>query len=161
MRIRRISWLPAVGLLTLTACGGGDATPEAEVPATEEMPADEPMTTGTVSFAQPQDGMEVAGPNVEVVLETTGISIVEAGVMDPGTGHHHLFVDVDVTPMNEVIPAGVAGIIHKGDGTSVHMLEGLTPGEHRLIAVVADGMHIPLDPPVTDTIVITVTGGGE
>jgi hypothetical protein len=101
------------------------------------------------------------GPNVEVVLETMGLTVVEAGVMDPGTGHHHIFVDVEVTPIGEVIPAGVAGIIHKGDGTSVHMIEGLTPGEHRLIAVVADGMHVSLNPIVTDTVVFTVSGGGE
>ena len=119
------------------------------------------MITGMVSFAQPQDGGEVMGSSVEVVLETTGISVVEAGVMDPGTGHHHLFLDADVSPMGEVIPAGVEGVIHKGDGTSVHMLEGLTSGEHRLIAVIADGMHVPLDPAVMDTIFFTVSGGGE
>ncbi len=160
MRNRQIVWLPVAALFALSGCGG-DTTPEMDAPDAEEMPAEMPMTTGTVSIVQPGDGAEVAGPGVEVVLETTGISITEAGVMDPGTGHHHIFLDVDVTPMGEIIPAGVDGIIHKGDGTSVHMLEGLTPGEHRIIAVVADGVHIPLDPPVVDTIFFTVTGGGE
>jgi hypothetical protein len=162
MRTRRIAWLPVAGLFALAGCGG-DTTPEVEeapeAPA-EPAPAPEPET-GTVSFAQPADGSEVPGPNVEVVLETTGLRVVEAGVMDAGTGHHHIFLDVDVTPMNEVIPAGVAGIIHKGDGTSVHTLENVPPGQHRLIAVVADGMHIPLNPPVVDTIFFTVAGGGE
>jgi hypothetical protein len=41
------------------------------------------------------------------------------------------------------------------------MIEGLAPGEHRLIAVVADGMHVPLNPLVADTVVFTVSGGGE
>ena len=152
---RGTEWLPMLGLLALAGCGEG--APE----AMEEAPAEAPMITGTVSFAQPEDGGEVMGSSVEVVLETTGISIVEAGVMDSGTGHHHLFLDTDVSPMGEVIPAGVEGVIHKGDGTSVHMLEGLTPGEHRLIAVVADGMHTPLNPAVMDTIFFTVSGGGE
>ncbi len=40
------------------------------------------------------------------------------------------------------------------------MLEGVSAGQHRIIAVVADGVHIPLDPPVVDTILFTVTGGG-
>ena len=158
MRIRRIVWLPAAGLLALAGCG--DAAPEAEAPAETEIPAAGPMSAGAVSVAQPMDGSEVTGPNVEIVLETTGVSVVEAGVMDSGTGHHHIFLDVDVTPMDEVIPAGVEGIIHKGDGTSVHTLEGVAPGEHRLIAVLADGMHIPLDPAVVDTIFFTVAGGG-
>ncbi len=156
MRARRITWLPVAGLFALAGCGG-DTTPAVE--EAPEAPAAGPAATGTVSFAQPQDGGLVTGSTVEVVLETTGLRVVEAGVMDPGTGHHHIFLDVDVTPMTEVIPAGVAGIIHKGDGTSVHTLENVTPGEHRLIAVVADGMHIPLNPPVVDTIFFTVTGG--
>jgi len=148
-----------LGVITLVACG--DASPDMGAPAMGDAPAEQPMSAGTVSFAQPQAGAEVMGPNVEVVLETMGLTVVEAGVMDPGTGHHHIFVDVEVTPIGEVIPAGVAGIIHKGDGTSVHMIEGLTPGEHRLIAVVADGMHVSLNPIVTDTVVFTVSGGGE
>jgi hypothetical protein len=157
MRARRIAWLPVAGLFALAGCGG-DTTPEVE--EAPEAPAEAPApATATVSFAQPQDGGLVAGPNVEVVLETTGLRVVEAGVMDPGTGHHHIFLDVDVTPMTEVIPAGVAGITHKGDGTSVHTLENVAAGEHRLIAVVADGMHIPLNPPVVDTIFFIVTGG--
>lgn len=119
------------------------------------------MSSGSVTITQPMDGAEVAGPNVEVVFETQGLAVVEAGVMDPGTGHHHIFLDVDVTPMDEVIPAGVDGIIHKGDGTSVHLLEGVAPGSHRIIAVLADGMHVPLDPPVVDTVMFTVTGGGQ
>jgi hypothetical protein len=159
MRTGWIRFLPVLGVLILVACG--DASPDGGVPAMDEAPAEQPMSSGTVSFAQPQSGAEVMGPNVEVVLETTGLTVVEAGVMDPGTGHHHIFVDVDVTPIGEVIPAGVAGIIHKGDGTSVHMIEGLAPGEHRLIAVVADGMHVPLNPLVADTVVFTVSGGGE
>ncbi len=157
MEIRQIVWLPAVGLLMLAGCG--DTAPDGQAPG-EPAEMAQPMGAGAVSFAQPGDGAEVAGPNVEVVLETTGISIVEAGIMDSGTGHHHIFLDADVTPMGEVIPAGVDGIFHKGDGTSVHTLEGVAPGRHRLIAVVADGVHIPLDPPVTDTIFFTVGGGG-
>ena len=159
MEKRRIVWCAMVGLLVLAGCG--DTAPDAGAPAEESEMEEAPMRAGSVSITQPMDGAEVAGPNVEVVFETQDLAIVEAGVMDPGTGHHHMFLDVDVTPMGEVIPAGVAGVIHKGDGTSVHLLEGLAPGSHRIIAVVADGMHVPLDPAVVDTISFTVTGGGE
>lgn len=155
MQMGRMVWLSMAGLLVLAACG--DTPPDS---GAGDM-AEQPMSAGMVSITQPMDGADVSGPNVEVVFETQGLAIVEAGVMDAGTGHHHLFLDVDVTPMDEVIPAGVEGIIHKGDGTSVHMLEGLAPGPHRIIAVVADGMHVPLDPPVVDTISFTVTGGGN
>ncbi len=162
MEKRRIVWFAMAGLLVLSGCG--DTAPDGGAPGgaseMEEMP-EAPMSSGSVSIMQPMAGAEVMGPNVEVVFQTQDLAIVEAGVMDPGTGHHHIFVDVDVTPMGEVIPAGVEGIIHKGDGTSVHLLEGLAPGSHRIIAVVADGMHVPLDPAVVDTVNFTVTGGGE
>jgi hypothetical protein len=46
-----------------------------------------------------------------------------------------------------------------GQAQTEFTVEGLAPGEHRLIAVVADGVHIPLDPPVVDTVMITVEGG--
>ena len=158
MEKRRVVWFAMAGLVVLSGCG--DTAPEAGAPGYESA-MEAPMSSGSVTITQPMDGAEVAGPNVEVVFETQGLAVVEAGVMDPGTGHHHIFLDVDVTPMDEVIPAGVDGIIHKGDGTSVHLLEGVAPGSHRIIAVLADGMHVPLDPPVVDTVMFTVTGGGQ
>lgn len=158
MEKRRIVWFAMAGLVVLSGCG--DTAPEAGAPDGESA-MEAPMSSGSVTITQPMDGAEVAGPSVEVVFETQGLAVVEAGVMDAGTGHHHIFLDVDVTPMDEVIPAGVEGIIHKGDGTSVHLLEGVAPGSHRIIAVVADGMHVPLDPPVVDTVTFTVTGGGQ
>ena len=158
MEKRRVVWFAMAGLVVLSGCG--DTAPEAGAPG-DESAMEAPMSSGSVTITQPMDGAEVAGPNVEVVFETQGLAVVEAGVMDPGTGHHHIFLDVDVTPMDEVIPAGVDGIIHKGDGTSVHLIEGVAPGTHRIIAVLADGMHVPLDPPVVDTVMFTVTGGGQ
>jgi hypothetical protein len=43
-----------------------------------------------------------------------------------------------------------------GDGSSEYTFEDVAPGEHRLIAVVADGIHIPLNPSVVDTVMFTV-----
>lgn len=159
MRMRPDFWIPVAGVFLVAGCGG-DTTPdmqtleESDAQMTESM--DQPMEPGTVTIVEPADGAEVVGPNVQVVMEVTGIEIVEAGNMSAGTGHHHLFLDVDVSPMDEPIPSGLPGMVHKGDATSTHVLEGVSPGEHRLIAVVGDGAHIPLDPPVVDTIMFTV-----
>lgn len=143
----------------MAGCGGGDAGGEAD--EMDMVPMEEAAGPATVTIVSPADGAELDAGPVLVVMEVENLEIVEAGVMDAGTGHHHIFLDVDVTPMDEVIPAGVEGIIHKGDGTSVHLLEGVAPGSHRIIAVVADGMHVPLDPPVVDTVTFTVAGGGQ
>lgn len=164
LRLPRSMALSLALLLLVTACGesapegmeGMEGMSEAEHEAMEAAQMEAPSGPASVTFASPADGETVTGPDVRVVLEVANLQIVEAGVMDAGTGHHHIFVGVDVTPLDAVIPAGQPGIIHLGQGQTEHVIEGMTPGEHRLIAVVADGMHVPLAPTVADTIHITV-----
>ena len=108
-----------------------------------------------VTIVQPADGAELEAGPVLVVMETAGLEIVAAGVMDPGTGHHHLIVDGDVD-WELPIPNDSGVHYHMGLAQTEFTLEDLAPGEHRIIAVVADGVHIPLDPPVSDTITVVV-----
>ena len=105
-----------------------------------------------VTIAQPRDGDTLTTAEVRVVLEAQGIEIVPATEKRPGTGHHHLFLDTDVTPLGEKIPQGVTGIIHLGRAQSDFTFTDVAPGSHRLIAVVADADHVPIQPPVVDTI---------
>lgn len=129
--------LLAIFALTLPACGG------------EDQPAE-------VWFISPVDGEVVEGPHVMVRLGVSGVEITSADIHDPGTGHHHLFVDTDVTPLQDTIPSGVSGILHMGQGQTEFEVRDLQPGMHRLIAVIADFAHIPLDPPAMDTVLFTV-----
>ncbi len=142
----------------VSACGAAeDAASEMEGMDEMEAPAEEAAEAmpATVRITQPEDG-STTGPDVLVILETEGIEIVSITPPVMGTGHHHVYVDADLTPLGEMIPQGDPLIIHKGDGASEIQLEGLAPGPHRLIAVVADPAHIPLDPPVIDTVHFTV-----
>lgn len=150
---RFFSILTAFGLVAfVSACGGADE-PAAEV---ETQPEVEPAPMMSVSIVEPAEGATV-GPDVRVVLETAGVEIVAITPPVPGTGHHHLYVDADLTALNEMIPQGNAQIIHKGDGSAEHVIEGLGAGPHRIIAVVANPAHIPLNPPVADTVNFTVS----
>ena len=108
-----------------------------------------------VKITTPANGATVSGP-VKVTLQAIGVEIVPATVERPGTGHHHLFVDHDVTPVDDTIPRGVTGILHLGRGQTEFVLDSLKPGPHRVIAVVADWKHIPLKPLVVDTVRFTV-----
>ena len=108
-----------------------------------------------VKITTPANGATVSGP-VKVTLHATGVEIVPATDERPGTGHHHLFVDHDVTPVDDTIPRGVTGILHLGRGQTEFVLDSLKPGPHRVIAVVADWKHIPLKPLVVDTVRFTV-----
>ena len=110
---------------------------------------------GKVKIVAPANGATVSGP-VKVILQATGVEIVAATVERPGTGHHHLFVDHDLTPADDTIPRGVTGILHLGRGQTEFVLDSLAPGPHRVIAVVANWKHVPLKPLVVDTVRFTV-----
>jgi hypothetical protein len=109
-----------------------------------------------VTISVPADGATVAGPAVAVTLQINGMRIVPAADTTSGTGHHHLFLDDDVSPLDQPIPSVPNRIIHLGTGTDTYTFENVPAGQHRLIAVVADARHIPLNPPVVDTIRFTV-----
>jgi hypothetical protein len=94
---------------------------------------------------------------VPVSLSASGIEIAPASEHRPGTAHHHLFVDRDVTPPGEKMPSGTTGLIHLGKGDSTFTIEGLAPGEHRVIAVLGDSAHVPLAPLAADTVTFTVS----
>lgn len=136
--------------LMVLGCGGGGDTEEADAGMAEEaaMPA-------RVTITQPADGAVVDAGPVLFVMETEGLEIVEAGNMNPGTGHHHLVVNGDID-WALPIPNDPGVHYHMGLAQTEFTIEDLTPGEHRIISVVADGVHIPVDPPVADTITITV-----
>ena len=101
-------------------------------------------------------GSDVMGSSVTVRLTMTGVPIVPAGDLTPRTGHHHLYLDADLTDASAPVPTVPGSIVHMGDGSSEFTFEDVGPGEHRLIAVVADGVHVPLQPWVVDTVTFTV-----
>ena len=110
----------------------------------------------SVQIVEPADGAVLTDGNVRVVLQAYGVEIAPASDARKGTAHHHLFVDRDVTPLRDTIPAGVLGILHLGRGQTEFVLEELEPGEHRVIALLADHSHVPLEPPPADTVRFTV-----
>lgn len=109
----------------------------------------------TVEITSPLNGTTVTSP-VLIKLRASGVRIVPATVEESGTGHHHLFVDHDLTWINDTIPAGSPGIIHLGRGQTEFALDSLSPGPHRVIALIADWRHVPLNPLVADTVTFTV-----
>jgi hypothetical protein len=133
--------------LAVVACGGSDEADDMEGMPMEVM--------HTVSITEPADGSTVTGPAVTVRL-ATNVPIVVAGDMTPGTGHHHLFLDGDLSPVGAPIPTVPGTVVHMGNAASEFTFDAVSPGRHRLIAVVADGAHVPLVPPVVDTIFFTV-----
>jgi hypothetical protein len=137
----------------LSACGGEPPADGTETETSASVPA---AATATVAIDSPNEGEVVMTGAVTVRLSVEGMQIVPAGDMTSGTGHHHLYLDADLTAQADPVPTVPGSIIHMGDGSAVYTFEGVAPGEHRLIAVVADGIHIPLNPSVVDTVMFTV-----
>ena len=133
-------------LFTL-ACGGAET--ESDAPPAGDTPI------GSVSIVTPISGATLSGTTVEVQLAST-VTILPAGDMTAGSGHHHLYLDADLTEAGVPVPSIPGSIVHMGDASSTFVFEGLSPGVHRLIAVVADGVHMPLQPWVVDTVTFTV-----
>jgi hypothetical protein len=160
--------ISALSLVLLNACGG----PEEEAPAVEEsapeapvaatpaelepsgLPRSEAIDGASVFFITPEDGATVSSP-VDIEFGIDRMSLVPAGVNEKYSGHHHLLIDTELPALDRPIPAD-SNHIHFGDGSTSTQVE-LPPGEHTLLLLLGDHLHIPHDPPVaSQTITITV-----
>jgi hypothetical protein len=106
-----------------------------------------------LTITTPPNGASVGG-TFEVCMEVTGMAIAQAGTLTPGSGHLHVIID----PSDEEAAQIAAGdsIVIPSDENHIHMGDGSTcvsvsasPGPHRLLAVMADGAHTNMNPPVT------------
>lgn len=158
MTLRPISHAALMASVLLAAACGGDQSEAQMESAPAEAPAAAPAaeSMASVSILEPNDGATLEGGSVLVRLSAEGVQIVPAGDTTSGTGHHHLYLDQDLGQPGEMVPTIPGHVVHLGTGASEYTFEDVPAGEHRLIAVVADGMHVPLQPWVTDTVTFTV-----
>ncbi|MCC7257814.1 MAG: DUF4399 domain-containing protein [Gammaproteobacteria bacterium] len=151
-----------VSSLGLAACGSepppaapaepANAAPVAAAPAA--LPRTPAPAGVSVSIVSPADGAHVSSP-VTVQFAIEGMSLAPAGTHEPGTGHHHLLVDVDPPAGDQPIPTD-ANHLHFGKAQTEATVE-LGPGTHRLQLLLGDGNHVPHEPPVLSApVTITV-----
>jgi hypothetical protein len=109
----RSSVMPAAVLVALSAvlaaCGSGGPTtlingtpPPAASPSAAASIGPRPSSAATVSILEPQNGAQITGDSVHVVLSLTGATIVTqtTTTIRPDEGHVHLLVDNVVVSMN-------------------------------------------------------------
>jgi hypothetical protein len=160
---RHLGWV-AVLLLAASACSQKSA--ETPPPATDSATAPAPTPAsgaqprlkaapGTkVEFVDIKQGDTVSSP-FKVGFSVEGMRIAPAGTSDPATGHFHLIIDADLPPQDVPLPAS-DHVKHYGKGQTEDTLS-LPPGQHSLQIELADGAHVPFDPPVvSERITITV-----
>jgi hypothetical protein len=94
----------------------------------------------------PNDGETVRTTHIKVWFGTRNFGVAPAGTDKPNTGHHHLLIDVALPPMDQPIPTD-KNHMHFGRGQTETYID-LPPGTHTLQLLMADGDHVPFDPPV-------------
>jgi hypothetical protein len=99
-----------------------------------------------VMILSPKNGATV-GQDLVVKFGVKHIKVVPATDTTPGTGHHHLFIDVTSLPPGDApIPADDAHK-HYGKGQTEDAIH-LTPGVHTLQLDFGDATHMQFDPPL-------------
>lgn len=99
-----------------------------------------------VFIESPRDGATV-GQDVHVVFGVSDIKVAPATDTAPGTGHHHLLIDVEeLPPLDAPIPAD-ANHKHYGKGQTEDTIH-LPPGDHTLQLDFADYRHVQFNPPL-------------
>ena len=127
--------------------------------AQETAPAALPRTAAPDSaltyFLSPANGAMVSSP-FTIRFGLRGMGVAPAGVTTPNTGHHHLLIDVETLPPDNLPIPNDANHRHFGLGQTETELT-LPPGQHTLQLVLGDALHIPHQPPVrSEKITITV-----
>lgn len=113
--------------------------------------APDAVASPRVAIVAPAEGDTVALP-VTVKLQASGVEVIPAsGLVEPGKGHHHLLIDVDVPDPALPLPTG-NGVVHLGTGAEEYVIDSLPPGPHRIIAVFAAGNHVPMPEVRPDTV---------
>ena len=108
-----------------------------------------------VYFQTPANGAEVRSP-VLVRFGLRGMGVAPATVTTANTGHHHLLIDVETLPADNLPLPATDLIRHFGTGQTETAVD-LPPGTHTLQLVLGDHQHVPHDPPVrSEKITITV-----
>lgn len=97
-------------------------------------------------FISPKDGETVDG-EFTVRFGLKGMGVAPAGVIKDNTGHHHLLVDVDELPPQNLPLPNDEHHRHYGGGQTEATIK-LAPGTHTLQLDLADAAHMQFDPPI-------------
>ena len=110
---------------------------------------------GAVVITEPTTGSTVSSP-VKVCMAVDGVMVRPASKGDnPGTGHHHLLIDINLPRDLSKGLGKDANHIHMGDGSACKVLK-LASGKHIIRTLFATGFHVPYNPAITSTVIFTV-----
>jgi hypothetical protein len=121
----------------------------AAVPPVPEIPAG-----AKVFFKNLKNGQKIKSP-FKVQMGVSGIALDSAGMIKPGSGHHHILIDNgDSLALGTVVPKDSTHL-HFGNAQKEAELK-LTPGAHKLTLQYADGIHRSYGGKLASSVTVTV-----
>jgi hypothetical protein len=139
--------LPIVIAASVAAAQTTAPAPHAAAATAADGPARTQSPPGAyVYIGWPNDGEVIRSTRFKVWFGTRNFGVAPAGSFVPNTGHHHMLIDTDLPPMDQPIPSD-RNHVHFGGGQTETFLE-LPPGTHTLQLLMADGNHVPHNPPL-------------
>jgi len=136
---RRI--LIVAALLFSSGMALGQDAAKSAVPARQK-----PPHGAKVMILSPKNGSTV-GQDVTVKFGVKHIKVAPSTDSAPGTGHHHLLIDVTSLPPADAPIPNDAAHKHYGKGQTEDTIH-LEPGTHTLQLDFADAAHMQFDPPL-------------
>ena len=112
-----------------------------------------PKTSNKVFFKNINDGDTLINPFI-IEMGVVGMKIKAAGLLEAGTGHHHLIIDKGFVDYGEISPMDKQNI-HYGKGDTVAQVD-LAPGSYSLTLQFANGMHMSYGEQFSSTINVYV-----
>ena len=110
---------------------------------------------GAVVITEPTNGSTVSSP-VKVCMMVDGVMLQPASKgVKPGTGHHHLLVDINLPRDLSKMLDKDSNHIHMGDGSTCKELK-LVSGKHIIRTLFATAAHVPYNPAITSAVIFTV-----
>ena len=110
---------------------------------------------GAVVITEPTTGSTVSSP-VKVCMAVDGVMVQPANKgVKPGTGHHHLLVDINLPRDLSKMLDKDSNHIHMGDGSKCKELK-LVSGKHIIRTLFATAAHVPYNPAITSAVIFTV-----
>ncbi|WP_265531944.1 DUF4399 domain-containing protein [Pseudomonas saponiphila] len=119
-----------------------------------EIPRTAAPAGAKVFIVSPADGA-VVDKTFTVKFGVEGIALAPAGDQTANTGHHHLLIDVDQLPAENLPIPMDANHLHFGKAQTETEVT-LAPGKHTLQLELGDKNHVPFDPVIVSK-KITVT----
>lgn len=113
----------------------------------------------SVSLVEPAEGATIWGQIVNARWVSDGINIQPAdGTHVEGVGHYHLILVARTDAPLNLKPGEPIGksdwVVHTTEEN--YRFENIKPGPYTLFVVIADGAHVPNDPPIMHAVHFTV-----